>query len=218
MVISMMLLALAAGPAATPSPEGAAAGAGPDPDPIAELLDVTVEPQVESGSSSDTPLFAFEETELTMRGGMVWFSDDFGADPEPCAGALIEVPMPWLGHGVFGLPRDGLGLFASFTASEIDRDYAPPVLEPTGDLRFFNVGMNLSLFRNETWMGRIYGGYQHGDYGGVTDMRDGSAGLAGAGLGLRITGSLQLTWHGEFVFAHEGDQLIFNYAGLLVEF
>ena len=201
MMIPMMILAMVAGT-----------------DPIAELLNVTVEPQGRLMSSGDNSLFAFDEMELTVRGGMVWFSDDFGADPEPCAGALVEIPMPWLGHSIFGLPQDGLGLFASVTASQIDRDYTPPVVAPDGDLMFFNVGMTLSLFRGKTWMGRIYGGYQHGDYGDVTDMRDGSAGLAGAGLGWRITGSLTLTWHGEVVIGHENEQLIFNYAGLLVEF
>ena len=201
MLIPMMILAMAAGP-----------------DPIAELLNVTVEPQERLRSSGNNALFAFEEVELTVRGGMVWFSDDFGADPEPCAGALIEIPMPWLGHGVFGLPPDGLSLFASFTATQIDREYAPPVLVPAGDPTFFNVGLSLSLFRGETWSGQIFGGYQHGDYDGVTDMRDGSAGLAGMGLGWNITGSLRLTWHGEVVIAHDNELLIFNYAGLLVEF
>ena len=192
---------------------------GPDADPIVELLDVTLETRAErEGSEGDNDLFAFEETEVTFRGGMVWFSDDFGADPEPCGGALVEIPMPWLGHGVLGLPPDRLALFASFTASEIDRDYTPPVLEPNGDLMFFNVGLSLAFVREETWTGRIYGGYQHGDYGGVSDMRDGSAGLLGGALGVGITEGLRLTWTGEVVFAHDGDVLIFNYAGLLVEF
>ena len=115
MITALIFLALAAGPAATGSPEVSAAGA----DPISELLNVTVEPQGRLRSSGDNALFSFDEMELTVRGGMVWFSDDFGADPEPCAGALVEIPMPWLGHDVFGLPPDGLGFFASFTASQM---------------------------------------------------------------------------------------------------
>lgn len=209
MLIPMMVLALASGPA-------------PDGDPVSQLLDVTLEPQsyrrYRPRRGDDNAFLALDETELSLRGGMLWFSEDFGADPEPAGGALLEVPMPWLGHGVFGLPRDGIGVFASFTASSMDRDYSPPVLEPSGDLMFFNTGLSLSLLRNDTWLARIYGGYQYADYGDVSDMRDGSAGLVGAGLGVGITGGLKLTWTGELIFARDGDQLIFNYAGLLLEF
>lgn len=201
MLVTVMMLAMAA---------------GPEPDPVADLLGpTTAEPQE---GYRDRDLFAFDEAELTVRGGMLWFSSDFEADPEPCGGLLFEVPMPIVSRGIFGLPRNGLGLFASITASQIDRDFTPPLEDPDGTLIFADFGAHLSLVRNDTWTARLYGGYQYGNYGGVSETRDGSAGLVGAGVGVNLTKGLRATWTGEAAFGYEGDFLIFNFIGLQIEF
>jgi hypothetical protein len=187
------------------------AALGGDDPPVREA------PQAASRASSGA-LFDFRGFEAAARGGIVWFSENYEADPEPCAGLLMRAPMPWLSRGLFGFSEDRFGFFVSATASQIDRGFEPPFQQPDGTLLFGNAGVDFSLARSDSFVLATQAGAQYADYGDVSRLENGVGFVTGLRTGVRIARGLWLTYDADVVFAHAGDKLVFNFLSLTLGF
>jgi hypothetical protein len=124
-----------------------------------------------------------ESWEVAAHFGFCAFSSEFEADPEFSAGLSVRAAMPWFSKTVLGLDEASIGLFLDFTFSSIDRDI-PVLKEPDGTLIFFTVGLDFTVYKDETWVIRPQLGLQYGHFGGVTDLDNGIAVLLGVELGV----------------------------------
>lgn len=171
----------------------------------------------EAQEAAGTPFLDFDRLEATPRLGLVFFSDDFEADPEFAAGVQLRAPLPWLSRDVFGLESDDFGLFVDFTVSSIERDI--DILEdPDGTLFFASLGFDFTFARDDTWLGQAQLGIQFGDFGGVTDLDDGVALLVGAVGGVQFSEGLWATVTPQVGFGDSGDRVYFLQFGVQILF
>jgi hypothetical protein len=160
----------------------------------------------------------FEWLEVQPRVGIATFSEDFEIDPSPFVSLLFHAPMPWLSPAS-DPGGEYFGVFLEFAAVPgVDRNLDPEPSDPSGSIVMVNVGADFTLLRNQSLYLVLQGGGQYTSYGGISDLDDGWASLAGLSAGVYLGGGLTLSLGQEAVFAHAGDHILLTSLGLLIEF
>ncbi len=164
------------------------------------------------------PWIDFDWLDLEPRIGLGVFSEDYKIDPSPYFSLLAHVPITCFSPNS-DPEGDYFGLFGEVTFfPSVERDLNPEPSDPSGSLLFFTMGFDFTFLRNQTLYLVVQGGAQFGWHGGISDMNDGLAGVAGLAGGIYIGKGLTLTLGSEVVFAHAGDRIYLNSLGLMIEF
>lgn len=185
----------------------------PVPAPPQERLPRELRLEDESGGLLD-----FEWLELQARVGIAVFSDTFRIDPSPQISLLLHAPMPWLSPSS-DPGGDYFGAFVELTVVPgAERDLDPPPNGTSGTILLVNLGIDFTLLRNQSLLALLRAGGQYASYGGIADLNDGFAPLAGAELGVYLGGGLTLALAGEAAFVDDGDTILLGSLGLVIEF
>lgn len=167
---------------------------------------------------SGVPWVDFDWLEFEPRVGFALFTEDYHIDPSPLLCFHAHAPMPWLSPDS-DIGGEYFGLWAELTLlPRAERDIEPEPDTPSGTFLFVGLGIDFTLLRNQSLYLSLQTGTQYGMYGGVTDMTDGFASVAGITGGIYMGSGLTLTFGTEVVFAHAGDRMYWNSLGLLIEF
>lgn len=180
----------------------------PSPKPAAEAP---------SQAGKEIPFLDFDWFELHPRLGVALFTDDFHIDASPSFGLLARAPLPGLS------PRSDeggeyFGAFAEVTGLMAERTLEPEVDSPSGLVLLVSLGLDFTFVRNQSLLVMMHGGAQYGHYGGITDLTDGWAPMAGVSAGWYLGQGFTLTLSPEAVFGRGGDKIYLASLGLLVEF
>lgn len=147
----------------------------------------------------------------------LFFSGDFESDPKFGGGFSLHAPMPWFSREVVGLDHDDFGLLLDLTVSGIDRDI--DLLEdPSGNVWFVTTGMDYAFWGNETFGAEAQIGLQYGDFGGVTDLDNGFALMAGLRGRARIARGIHAIVDSQIGFGNSGDDIYFLKFGVQIDF
>lgn len=158
----------------------------------------------------------FEWLELHPRVGIAVFGGDFEIDPSPHISLLARAPMPWLSPDS-NPGGDYFGVFAEVSVlPSIERNLNPAPDNNSGTAFLINFGFDYTFLRNQSLLLMVQGGVQYGYWGGIADLDDGLAGLAGLDTGIHIGSGLTITAGGQAVFAD--DMIFLGSLGLLIEF
>ena len=167
----------------------------------------------ERPASSSTAWLDLSHATVGIQTTRLAFSSDFVAERHTGGGLLAHAPSPWLSHKVFDLAQDDLGAFVDFSFGGVQRDLA--ALKNDGAAVFFiSLGIDYTVFKNETWLAQIQIGGQYGNFGDTSDLNSGMAALFGLNAGLRIVGPVWLTLDPQVSFGNSGDAVYFLKFGL----
>lgn len=163
-------------------------------------------------------LLDLEWLEMQPRLGLAFFSDTYKIDPSPHVSLLFHAPMPWLSP-----PSDPggeyFGVFLELTAlPSVERNLDPPPSHSSGSCLFVSAGIDFTLLRNQSLFLVLQAGGQYGSYGGIADLDDGFAGVAGINLGVYVGGGLTLALAPEAIFADSDNYILLGSLGLVIEF
>jgi hypothetical protein len=216
MIEALLLLGALLGPAA---PDDAAPAAAPkkqeEKPPEAPPPAPAPAPILEE---QGLPWIDFDWVDFQPRVGLALFSDDYRMDPAPYFSLLAHVPVPLLSPGS-DPGGEYFGLFAEAAfIPRVERDLDPEPDDPSGMVLLASLGFDFTLLRNQSLYLVVQGGAQYGWYGGISDMDDGIASMAGLAGGIFLGKGCTLTLGSEVVFAHAGDRIYLNSLGLLIEF
>jgi hypothetical protein len=156
--------------------------------------------------------------EMHARVGIAIFSDTYKIDPSPQVSVLFHAPMPWLspssdpGGEYFGAYLE-LTLLPS-----VERDLEPPPSGTKGSIFMVGAGLDFTLLRNQSLFLTLQAGGQYCSYGGIADLDDGFAPVAGLNAGVYVGGGLTLTLAPEMIFVSDGDSIVLASLGLVIEF
>jgi len=159
----------------------------------------------------------FEWLELQPRIGMAIFSKDYHINPSAAFGVLARVPITWLSPSS-NPDGDYFGLFAQLDISVVKRNIEPKLDKPSGPVMFMAIGIDYSIYRDETWMVMLAGGIQYGFFGGITDLIDGFAPIIALRLGVTVSRSVSLTFSPEYCMGQNGDSIILALVGAQIGF
>jgi hypothetical protein len=163
------------------------------------------------------PIVDLEWLEVGARVGVAAFSGDFETDPAPSLAFAVRAPMPWLSPS--STPNaEWFGLFAQVAMAPVDREVEPELEDPDGLAWFLTAGLDFTVVRDGTWLVMLEAGPQYQTFGGISDLDDGFAFLAGARGGLDLARGLSLTLGPEVAFGNAGDRVSFLYLGLMIDF
>lgn len=179
----------------------------PDAPPRLRLQDPPQEEEREEETGA--PLLDLERIEIHPRLGALFFSEDFEADPEFAGGAMLRAPAPAI--------AGRLGAWIDLTVSTIDRDI-DRLPDPDGVLVFAGAGADFALLDGDPFAARVQLGAQYGYFGGVDDLDNGVALLAGLWGGLRVEDHVRVTLNPQVAFADAGDRIFFLHLGLAIDF
>lgn len=165
---------------------------------------------------AEPALVDFEWLELVPRFGIAIFSKNFYVSPTPAFGFAGRAPMTWLSPSS---NPDGeyFGIFGKLDVAIIKRTIFPVLNKPSGPIFMVAVGMDYTIYRSENWLLMVEGGIQYAHYGGITDLRDGYAPMAGLKIGLSVSRTVSLMLNPEFIMG-QGDSIIFGWLAAAVEF
>ncbi len=184
-----------------------------------EMPDVQEEPQ-EPGleESAGVDFIGVDRIQLSLVGGVLFFSSDFEADPAFVGGVSLRAPLPWLCREVMDLPDDDIGMFAGLRFSSVERDLEPPIDDDSGLVVLADAGLDYVLYREEDWTLMARAGIQYGRFGGVEGLENGFAALVGVDVAAGVTEGIQITLAPQVSFGDAGDFLVIVQAGVLIEF
>jgi hypothetical protein len=173
------------------------------------------ETPLEPPGHRNPPAFDFEWMEVQPRVGVAIFSKNYHISPSPAFGASAHVPLTFLSPSS---NPDGeyFGVFAQFDVSIVKRNITPTLDKPQGPIFLATLGADYTIFRNETWLVAVEGGMQYGFFGGITDLENGFAPIAGVRAGVSISRKVSLVLTPEYVIAK--DPIILMMLGGLIEF
>lgn len=163
-----------------------------------------------------TPFIDFDWLELHVRVGMAIFSKEFHIDPSPAFVIEGRAPIPWLSPSS-NPDGDYFGAWAALESAVIKRTIEPAVDKPSGMLLGLSAGLDYTILRNTTWMILAKVGVMYATYGGVTDLNDGIAPVAGLTLGLTVSRSVAITLAPEYILG-DGDNIILGTVGIAIDF
>ncbi len=167
--------------------------------------------------SKEAAVLDFNWLELQPRVGLAVFSKDYHIDPSAAFGVLARVPIPWLSPSS-NPDGDYFGLFTQLDIAVVKRNIEPKLDKDAGPVMFLAVGIDYSLYRDETWMIMVAGGIQYGFFGGITDLIDGFAPIAALRLGVTVSRSVSLTFSPEYCMGQKGDSIILALVGAQIGF
>jgi len=100
----------------------------------------------------------------------------------------------------------------------IDRNLSPTVDHRQGLASFFSLGLDFSIVRDGTWIAVVRAGALYAYYGNIADLNSGFGFMAGASLGLQISGKMGLIYTPEVLFGNSGSLIFLNTLGLSIQF
>lgn len=171
----------------------------------------TAPPEQDSGAPDLGPI------QVQPHLGILFFSEDFEADPELVVGVGARASLPSLSRDVLGLEDDAVGLFLDLSFSSIDRD-VPFVDDTKGNLFFVTLGADFRLYDDETWTAHVQLAGQYGHFGNVDDTESGLATVLGLSGGIKIAPQFEIVVNPQIAFGNGGDQIYFLNIGLQIEF
>jgi hypothetical protein len=158
----------------------------------------------------------FDWMEIQPRVGMAIFSKDYHVSPSPAFGVSVRAPLTWLSPSS---NPDGeyFGIFGQLDVAIIKRTIVPVLDKPSGPIFMATIGLDYTIYRNETWMLLVEGGMQYCFYGGITDLKNGYAPVGGLKVGVSLSRTVSLAFNPEFVMAG-GNHIILAWISATVEF
>ena len=183
-----------------------------------EALEPLTLPESNQEESESAPWIDFEWLEIHPKVGIAIFTDDYHIDPSPFGALQAHVPLPLFSPSS-NPGGEYFGVFAEVAfVPSVERDLDPAPSGSKGSLLFISGGIDFTFLRNQSLYLSVHGGAQYGWYGGITDLEDGIASLAGATVGFYAGNGMTVTLGGQSVFAHAGDRIYMGSLGLLIEF
>ena len=181
------------------------------PDP-AVLADRSFESRARSMGGSGGFL-NLEWLELSPRVGMAMFSAPYEVDNTLCGSLHVRAPMGWLSPAS-NPDGDYFGLYVDLTVAQVERD----ILDDSNDgsMTVFTLGVDYTVYRDETWLVMAQAGFQYGSFGGITDLDDGMGGVFGIMTGIKLARDVSLTYNPAFTIGQ--DPFTIHYFGLQIEF
>jgi hypothetical protein len=170
-----------------------------------------------SPQSQSQSVFDFGWLELYPRAGLALFSSKYHIKGSPCLEIEARAPIPWLSPES-NPEGDYFGGFAQLNMAMIKRTIQPKLAKASGIMSSLALGLDYSVYRDETWLLMARLGFQYTNYGGVTDLKDGGQAVMGITAGLNLSRSILLTITPEIVYAKTGDYILMGLAGIAVEF
>lgn len=162
-------------------------------------------------------LLDFDRFELNPYVGLLFFSEDFEADPEVGFGVSGRAPSPWFNRDLLGLDHDYFGAWLDLRVSQMDRDV--DFLDDTdGPIFFVAAGGDFEIHRDEEWTVLAQTGVQYGFFGDIDDTEDGVAVLLGLAGGYTVAEGVTIALNPQIAFADAGDRIIFLNLGALIQF
>jgi len=159
-----------------------------------------------------------EWLEIQSRVGIAFFSDSYKIDPSPQVSLLLHAPMPWLSPSS-DPGGEYFGIFMELTVLPVvERNLDPPPDKTSGTCLFVSLGLDFTILRNQTFFLTVQAGGQYGTYGGISDLSNGLAAVAGINFGVYVGGGLTLTLAQEVVFADGDNHILMSSLGLVIEF
>jgi hypothetical protein len=155
--------------------------------------------------------------ELYPRAGLAVFSSKYHINASPTVEIEGRAPLPWLSPAS-NPGGDYFGAFAQLNGALIKRTLQPVLPKASGIMLSLALGLDYTIFRDDTWLLMARAGVQYTYYGGITDLRDGAQVVAGLTAGVSLTRSLMLTLTPEIIYAKTGDYILMGLLGLAVEF
>jgi hypothetical protein len=171
----------------------------------------------ESAPRSERAFLDLDWLELTPAIGIAFFSSEYETDPTAALSLSAHAPLPWLSPSGDNV-GEYFGLFAEAAFMNIDRNLSPTVDHRQGLASFFSLGLDFSIVRDGTWIVVVRAGALYAYYGGIADLNSGFGFMAGASVGLQISGKLGLTYSPEVLFGDTGSLIFLNTLGLSIQF
>jgi len=162
-------------------------------------------------------LIDFGWLELYPRAGIAMFSSKYHINASPAIEIEARAPLPLLSPSS-NPEGDYFGAFAQLNFVPIKRTIVPTLAKASGLMSSIAVGLDYTLYRDETWLLMPRLGIQYTYYGGVTDLKNGGQVVAGFTAGMGISRSLLLTLTPEIVYAKTGDYILMGLVGVAIEF
>jgi hypothetical protein len=169
------------------------------------------------GAPQSQALVDFGWMELYPRAGVAIFSGKYHINASPCLEIEARAPIPWLSPA--SNPQgDYFGAFAQLNFAMITRTIVPKLAKASGLMTSLALGLDYTIFRDDTWLLVARLGFQYTNYGGVTDLKDGGQAVVGLTTGVNLSRSILLTLTPELVYAKTGDYIMMGLVGMAVEF
>lgn len=162
-------------------------------------------------------LIDFGWLELYPRVGIATFSSKYHINASPAIEIEARAPLTFLSPAS-NPEGDYFGAFAQLNFVPIKRTIVPTLAKASGLMASIAVGMDYTVYRDETWLLMPRLGIQYTYYGGVTDLKNGGQVLAGFTAGMGLSKSLLLTLTPEIVYAKTGDYILMALLGVAIEF
>lgn len=159
----------------------------------------------------------FEWLELQPRIGIAFFSKDYHVNPSLAFGVGARAPLTWLSPSS-NPGGEYFGIFAQIDLAFIKRTIVPVLDKPSGPIFMMTLGLDYTIYRNESWLLMVEGGIQYCFYGGITDLQNGYAPLVGLKAGFSLSRSVSLSFNPEVILGQNSDMIIFGWVAATVEF
>ena len=169
-------------------------------------------PGISGPRVGEHPFFDFDHVSVSTLFGMISYSNEFDADPEPAVGAIFRTPLPYLSAEMFGLEPGDLGLYAEIAATRIERDSPLPVTEEAGSPTIFGIGLEYTPERSESLFLSFQLGAHYTHFGDVDGLDDGFGLNVGLATGVPLGSGWNLFVMPQVLFGQGGDRL---YAGFI---
>ena len=190
----------------------------PLPRALAEDLPVTLSQEARKDDPNASDLFDFDHAELGVDVTALFYSSEFKAHADFGGTILARANSPWFSRSVLGLDHDDFGAFFQLTIGHLDRNRLDNLKNQSGATVFATLGMDYSIYRDETWLFSADLGLQFGYFGGVTDVHNGVALEIGLRSGVQVADHLWVTFSPEMTFGNSGDKIYFLNLGVLYSF
>lgn len=171
----------------------------------------------EAAPRNDRPFLDFDWLELTPGIGLAVFSSKYETDPTAALSLGAHVPLPWLSPSGDNV-GEYFGLFAEAAFMNMERNLSPTVEDRSGLASFFSLGLDFSVLRDSKWIVVLRAGALYAYYGGIADLKSGFGLMAGASVGIQISGKMGLIYSPEVLFGDSGSTIFLNTLGLSIQF
>lgn len=161
-------------------------------------------------------LFDFSGSYINAHGGYVVYSHTFKDSGSVSGGALFDVPSPLISK-IFGTDPHRVGFFVDLTAAGLHRDIVT-TQKTSGTALFVSFGTDVYLYHDESFRMQIQAGGQYGYFGGVKEVSNGLAGLAGLRAAVSIANGLWISANPQAVLASGGNHAFFLNGGIDIDF
>jgi hypothetical protein len=174
----------------------------------------SLDPEQQEG---ELPFIDLDWLEINPRLGITVFSEDYFIDPSFSLSFLAHAPVPFLAPPS-NPSGEYFGIFAELSITPIQRTIEPELDTPDGIMILATLGIDYTIYRDQTWLFMLQAGFQYGTYGGVSDLLNGFSPIVGLVTGANLSKGLKVSYSPEYVIGQAGDYILLNFFGLVFEF